>query len=262
MRISKALEDLFQGIFQWRIWLLLGWQDIKLRYRRSYLGPLWITVSMIVTIFSMGFLYGHLFKMNLNVYFPHLAAGLLTWTLIASLITESTLAFIESYQFLKQIKLHYTVFIMRIITRNVIIFLHNLVAFIFVIFYVHIPLTIDTLLFIPGLLIIILIGIAFGMIIAIGGTRFRDISPIIASLTQIFFFLTPVIWSVNSLPAKYAYFVRYNPFAQLISLIRDPLLGHAAPMHTYFITIGITLCSVTLMLLLFSRVRHKIIYWL
>ena len=50
-----AVSDLVEGIKSWRIWASLGWQDIRLRYRRSYLGPLWITISMSVMVYSMGF---------------------------------------------------------------------------------------------------------------------------------------------------------------------------------------------------------------
>lgn len=262
MSFSAAKEDLFQGIFQWRIWLLLGWQDIKWRYRRSYLGPLWITISMLITIYSMGFLYGHLFNMNLNKYLPHLACGLLAWTLIATLITDSSAAFMESSNYLKQIKLYYTAFIMRVLTRNIIIFMHNLIAVVTVIFYTHIAINFNMLLFIPGLLIIMTAGLAFGMICALAGTRFRDVNPIIASLIQVFFFLTPVIWSIDSLPLKYHFITTWNPFAQYISLIRNPLMGHPPTLYAYIVTSSIALLGLLIMLLLLKRVRNKIIFWL
>src|SRR5436190_24289563 len=77
-----AWEDLTVGTKKWRIWLTLAYQDIKLRYRRSVLGPFWLTISMAVTVYSMGFLYAHLFHTDLQQYYPFLVAGMLCWTMI------------------------------------------------------------------------------------------------------------------------------------------------------------------------------------
>ena len=136
-RYRLAFDDFFTALQNWQIWLLLSWQDIRLRYRRSQLGPFWITISMAVTIYTMGFLYGHIFKMNLQEYFPYLTGGMLTWALISSLLNESTNTFIEAESYIKQIKLPYTTYIFRMTTRNVIIFLHNIVIIIPLIFIFH-----------------------------------------------------------------------------------------------------------------------------
>src|SRR5690242_11037894 len=74
-----AINDLVNGLKKWNIWLMLAYQDVKLRYRRSVLGPFWITISMAITVYSMGFLYGHLFHSKLQTYFPFLVAGMLGW---------------------------------------------------------------------------------------------------------------------------------------------------------------------------------------
>lgn len=50
-----AFKDIQEGLSKWRIWLMLAYQDIKLRYRRSILGPFWITLSMAISVYSMGF---------------------------------------------------------------------------------------------------------------------------------------------------------------------------------------------------------------
>ncbi|OGT53795.1 MAG: hypothetical protein A3E84_02195 [Gammaproteobacteria bacterium RIFCSPHIGHO2_12_FULL_42_13] len=261
-QFAKTRDDITQGLLQWRIWLLLGWQDIKIRYRRSYLGPLWITISMIISIYSMGFLYGHLFGMNMHEYLPHLSAGLLVWTLIANMIIESTAAFTESYHYLKQIKLRYTTLVLRIITRNTIIFLHNFLAFVLVIITMHLPVRWTDLLILPGVLIIMLTSWAFGMILAISSTRFRDFSPIVTSLVQVCFFITPVIWMSRSLPPRYSFITEWNPFSHFLSIVREPMLGRLPTAIDYFITIGIAAFFFILMLWLLNRVRHQIIYWI
>ena len=120
-----ATSDIVQGIISWRIWMLLGWQDIKLRYRRSQLGPFWITISMALTIYVMGFLYSSLFKTQMRNYFPSLATGMLVWSLISTIVNESTSAFTSASNYLKQLKMPYTIFALRSVVRNFIIFGQN-----------------------------------------------------------------------------------------------------------------------------------------
>ena len=108
-RSSKklAITDLRDGGYKWRVWLLLAYQDIKLRYRRSVLGPLWLTISMAITVYSMGFLYGHLFHIELQFYFPYLVSGMIVWTLVSTQVTDLSEAFVLSDSLIKQIKLPY-----------------------------------------------------------------------------------------------------------------------------------------------------------
>src|SRR5579862_3469636 len=72
-----AWLDIKEGLQKWPIWMMLAYQDIKLRYRRSVLGPFWLTLSMAITVYTMGYLYGHLFHIELKTYYPFLVAGML-----------------------------------------------------------------------------------------------------------------------------------------------------------------------------------------
>src|SRR5688572_12692786 len=119
---ALAWQDIKLGLLNFRIWLLLAYQDIKIRYHRSVLGPFWITLSMAITVYSMGYLYSHLFHMNVSEYFPHLVAGMLAWSLISTNVSDTVDAFSNSEGLIKQIKLPYTLYIHRIVTRNIIIF--------------------------------------------------------------------------------------------------------------------------------------------
>ncbi|HLB58330.1 MAG TPA: hypothetical protein VJL60_05900, partial [Gammaproteobacteria bacterium] len=114
-----AFTDLLSGLKSWRVWTLLAYQDIKLRYRRSVLGPFWITISMAITAYTMGYLYGHLFRSDLDTYIPYLTAGLLGWALISNSILELTETFTNYEGMLKQIKLPYSLYIHRVAARNI-----------------------------------------------------------------------------------------------------------------------------------------------
>lgn len=261
-RVRLAVEDIWQGLSSWRIWLMLSWQDIRLRYRRSSLGPFWITISMAITIYTMGFLYGHLFKQDLKIYYPFLAAGMLTWNLIYLLITEGTNTFIEAENYLKQMKLPYTIFILRIVCRVFIIFLHNIVVIIPIIIFLNINISLTMLMLIPGVIIIMLNGFFYGSLLAMIGARYRDVSQIIISLMQVAFFLTPIMWNPIGLSAKFQFVTLINPFAQYVELLRAPLMGSMPSLYAYVMTIFLTFIGAVVTFYIFAKVRHRIIYWL
>jgi ABC-type polysaccharide/polyol phosphate export permease len=257
-----ALIDIFVGLKEWRIWLLLAWQDIQLRYRRSTLGPFWITLSMAITIYTMGLLYGRLFKIDLVQYYPFLASGILTWGLIASLLTEGVSIFVEAEPFIKQMKQAYSVFVFRVVSKCFIIFLHNILVLVPIIVMFQVKISIYTL-FLPFSLALIWVnGVSYGTILALLGTRFRDIAQLIVSLVQVVFFLTPIIWSPSILPERYHYIIRLNPFAQFMELVRKPLLGSLPSQYTLLFTSAITLLGLVISFRIFTRYRARIAYWL
>ena len=69
--------DLTATIVRWRTWALMAGQDILLRYRRSVLGPFWISISMAALILAIGYLYSAVMNLPLVTYLSYLAFGLL-----------------------------------------------------------------------------------------------------------------------------------------------------------------------------------------
>lgn len=258
-----AWQDLIESLKKWPVFFMLAYQDIKIRYQRSVLGPLWLTLSMAITVYSMGYLYAQLFNVNLQEYYPFLVTGMLGWSLILTLVLDYTDGFLVTNNLIKQIKLPYSLYIHRIATRNMLIFFHNLLVMIpiYIVFYKDIPINSCTLLLIPGLLLIYLNAFFYGMLIAMASARYRDIAQIIRSIMQVIFFLTPVMWQPEGLRGKRHVLVDINPFHAFLELIREPLLGKTPSLkHIAFVLI-ITLIGVLLSYKLFTKFRTRIIYW-
>lgn len=259
-----ALQDIFNGLAKWRIWLLLAYQDVKLRYRRSVLGPFWITLSMAITVYSMGYLYGHLFHSDLQIYFPFLVSGMISWALISSLISDLTDAFTQSDGLIKQISLPYSLYIHRVAARNVITFFHNILVIIPIIAIFHqvAKINLNTLMIIPGLALIYMNALFFGLILAMIGSRYRDMSQIIKSLIQVAFFLTPIMWNPSVLPGKDRYIVMLNPFYSFVELIRAPMLGKIPTLHNFLMAALVSIIGILVCARLFAKYRSRIVYWL
>ncbi len=259
-----ALTDVLDSFKKWRIWTMLSYQDIKLRYRRSMLGPFWITLSMAITVYSMGYLYGHLFHTNLATYFPFLVGGMLSWALVSICITELSEGFSLSEAMIKQIKLPFSVYVHRIICRNIIIFFHNIIVIVPILAIYHASASINwyTLLLIPNLLIFYVNAFTYGLVLSLIGARYRDISQIIKSLIQVAFFVTPVMWNPALLPQKDHILVVLNPFYAFVELMRAPMIGAKPQLSVYVMAAMVTVGGIVLSTKLFSKYRARIVYWL
>lgn len=259
-----ALRDFLDGFRQWPVWLMLAYQDIKVRYRRSVLGPFWITLSMAITVYSMGYLYGHLFHSDLKLYYPFLVGGMLAWSLLSCTLVELVEIFVTEENRIKQIKLPYTLYINKVITRNFITFFHNLPILIPILLIFHDTASINgwTLLLIPGLALTYFNALTYGLSLAMIGARYRDVAQIVKSLIQVVFFVTPVMWNPEILPPAKRFIAYFNPFYSFIEIIRSPLIGKPPALACWLMVAVMTLLGAYLSFHLFSRYRTRIIYWL
>jgi ABC-type polysaccharide/polyol phosphate export permease len=259
--LSQALDDIVGGVRRWPLWGLLGWTDILQRYRRSVLGPLWITLSMAVLITALGMLYAFLFELQLADYLPFLAIGFILWGLISGMIIEGCTVFVEAEGIIKQISIPISVHVYRLIWKNVLIFLHNVVVFFAVAIIFATPMTWTAPLAFLGLLIVVANGVWIGMLLGLLCARFRDATPIIASIMQLSFFLTPIIWKPEMLPDR-AIFLVANPFYHAIELVRAPLLGGTVQPLSWLVGIAFAVVGWAVTLPVVGRYRAKLVYWL
>ena len=259
-RRPGAWADIVAGTAQWRLWGRLGWNDILQRYRRSVIGPFWLTASMAIMVIALGVLYAELFNQPIDDFLPYFCVGLLVWTLIASYLTEGGILFTGSESYIKQISLPFSVYVYRASWAKLIIFAHNFLIYFGVLLYFRIWPGAVALLAIPGFIIVVLNGTLASLTIGIVSARFRDIPQLIASIVQILFFMTPIFWKPESLRG-HAYVTDFNPFFHLLEVVRAPLLGHIPTTANYIAVLLLTLINIAVASAFFSRYRARIAYW-
>ena len=102
---QAAVTDLIDGLKDWRVWTRLGWRDITMRYSRSVIGPFWLAITMGVWAVGIGFVWSTLFNIKLEGYMPYLTAGIVVWSFLTQLISESAVLFINTKQIINSINL-------------------------------------------------------------------------------------------------------------------------------------------------------------
>jgi ABC-type polysaccharide/polyol phosphate export permease len=259
---TLASRDLRGGITAWNIWYLLGISDIRQRYNRSKFGQFWITLSMGIFIGGIGLVYSVLFNQPVHEYVPYLAVNVIIWTLISGTIGESGSVFTQATLYMRQDAMPKTIFVMRLLLRNIVVLAHNIVI---------LPLTFLVFQFVPsakmfvalpGLAILLVALFLITLLLGVLSTRFRDLPQIVQNALQLLFFVTPIMWRADQMSAGRQEIVFLNPFAALLRIVVEPILGGIPPAQSYlmaFIFIGVL---TMIALPLFARFRARIVYWL
>jgi lipopolysaccharide transport system permease protein len=260
-RNKSAVTDVRNGLRLWRLAWSLGWLDIRLRYRGSMLGPFWLTISTGVMVGSLGFLYSALFHMSLREYLPFLALSQVLWGFLATLVSEACTAFTESEVVIRSVRMPFFLFALRILVRNVLVLGHNICVIVVVYLAMWLWPGAAALLAIPALPVWIVDALALSLLLGGICARFRDIMPIVASVMQIAFFMTPIIWKPSQLGGR-AVWLPLNPFYDMLEIVRAPLLGETAPLLVWVAAIVYSAMLCGLAWLFFLRARGRIAFWI
>lgn len=262
-RIQLAATEILSQAAQVDRWGTLALMDISLRYRRTVIGPLWITLTLVATVASVGTVYATLFKQDIAGFLPSFAVGLIVWTLIATTLQEGSGIFVTSGHLIKAVPAPLIVHVLQMMARNIIIFAHHLVIVVLLYLVLPWPLHWNMALAVPGLaiLLVALLGASIGL-----GTlcaRFRDIGSAIVSGLQFIFFLTPIIWTEDSVRGTaFHWLVHVNPFATLLDLVRRPLLSQPTDAGQWLLGVFCAVVAAAAGLGCYARYRYRVAYWL
>ncbi|HMK80980.1 MAG TPA: ABC transporter permease [Xanthobacteraceae bacterium] len=257
---AAAMGDLIEGLGMWELWSTLAWHDIRQRYRRSVIGPFWLTLSMGVMIAGLAYLYAALLHQDIHAYLPYVATGMIVFSLISTLASEGATIFIGSASLILQLRAPLSIYVYQMVWRNLLIFFHNISIYALIVLFVRVDIGWNILLAVVGLFLLTLSGVWVGIILGGISARFRDVPPIVGSIMQVAFFLTPVFWTADSLSGR-ALFVHFNPFYYFIEIVRMPLLGKTPPPEIWLGATTVAVVSFLVAIAMYPRFRARVAYW-
>ncbi len=265
--VSAAWQDLTRGYGQRQLWLQLGWQDIKQRYRRSTLGPFWITIATGAMAVALGLLYSLLFQQELSYFLPHVTVGLIIWGFISGCVREGSTVFIENEGLIKQLPSALSVHVYRLVWRQLLFLAHNMIIWVVLVAVFRPDLGWELLLAIPALVLLVVNGVWVTMFFGIVATRYRDVAPLLESMIQLVFYMTPIVWTTKTLQeqggavAERARIAELNPLYHYLEIIRAPLTGQPLASYHWWVVLACTVVGLLLALLAMRQWRSRVSYW-
>ena len=259
--MQSSVANFKQSVASYNLWLTLAWMDVKLRYKRSGLGPFWITLSMAIFCITLGVVYSKLFKTDISEYLPFLSVGFVVWNFISILLNEAPEVFVANASYIKDMKVNFFNIIFRAVSKNTIIFLHNAVIIIGIYLYFGINPGSSVFFAVPGIALVIANLWFMTALIGLLGTRYRDITPINQSIIQIAFFITPIIWFPR-LVSNDSWIIAINPFAYFLEITRGPLLGTTPSLLAWIVCSCMLAILAIITLLMYQIKARKLAFWL
>lgn len=258
---KKGFLELKESLISHEQWLYMAILDIKLRYRRSILGPWWVTLSTGIMVSVLGFLWSHLFGSDIQNYLPFFAVGYIIWSWMSTQLLDAAGGFFQFANIIKQVKVPFPILTLRLNMRQCIVLFHNMIIIFLVGLLIGHGFNWLIFLVIPHLILIQINLSLLTVLITIFCTRYQDMTQVVNVGTQIIFFLTPILWEVASLKDR-MYIADLNPIYHWIEMIRAPLLGHIPTLYNYLWTGASTIILFFFTAYCLGRFRSRIAYWL
>ena len=259
-KLKLVAADISQTLSHHSAWTAIAKNDISSKYKRTVIGPFWITLGTGIFLTGMSLVWSKLFSMPMSDYFPYITAGYITWIFISTIMLEATNIFQEGQSILKNFALSKSFHIARLLVRNILIFFHLLPIFLIAALLFNVPANLNTLLFIPGFLLLVFTAIPVALFFGITGLRFRDFGQALNSFLILALLVTPIFWKVEQLGNRGS-LAFLNPLTHYISIVREPLLGLAPLPISYGIVFFVGILLWALAIFIFSQTRHRIIFW-
>lgn len=258
---SRAVDELLRVVTQSRMWRALAYADIRSRYRRTTLGPFWITLTTGTMALGVGVIYGQFFGQKMTVYLPYLTSGLILWSFIASAAGEGSTVLIGNSSLIKSSTFPLAFHVMRMMQRNLIVFLHNILilAAMWLILRWSITPSIFSAILGVALLYVFLAGVALS--ISIMCVRYRDVPQIVQAATQFLFFASPIIWYPESLRFGHVILL-VNPITYFLAVTRNPLLNRPTSWEDWAAAAIFTAASILIAAFVYVRYRDRVAYWI
>jgi ABC-type polysaccharide/polyol phosphate export permease len=234
--------------------------DLKARYKRSILGPLWIVISLGLGSVGLGLMWSVLWQMEIALLLPQITIGFLVWIFISSSITEGSDSIVVNAEIIKNIKIPVLYFCVLSFTKNITNFVHSWIIILFISLIFPPPISWVQLMVIPGLVVAIIDLFLLIALLAILSTRYRDLKPLINSLIPLLFFVSPVLFSLKQ-SSSLEWVLLLNPLTYIISIVRDPILGVLPEWHLYFGSVFFGIILFVLDYIIFNSRSQRIIFW-
>ncbi len=262
-KLQAASNDVLQTVQLWRLVLKLSFLDIRLRYRGSILGPFWLTLSTGVMVGALGFLYAGLFRLDIKTYLPYLTLSLILWNFLSALTAEGCICFTSSEAMIRASRMPLSLHAARVVIRNFLTFAHNIVVIVVVFALMRDVPGGQSYMIVPAFALWFIDGFAICLLLGAFCARFRDIPPIVGSIMQIAFFVTPILWSPAILVHRGIgiVLIEWNPFYALLEIIRGPLLGTPVQLATWGVALGYSAVLLAAAGIIFALARPRIAYW-
>lgn len=232
IKATRGLSALqLRALWEYRELLyFLVWRDVKVRYKQTALGVLWVVLQPVLSTLVFTVIFGILLSVPSNgLPYPIFAyAGLLPWQYFASSLTRTSTNLVDNANLITKVYFPRLTIPLSGVLSSLVDFAVGLIMLGVLMLLYRVPLTPAVLLLPLFLLLAMVTALGFGLWLSALNVRYRDIKQLIPFIVQLWMYLTPVIWPVTIIPERFRPLLALNPMTGVVSGFRWALLGDAS----------------------------------
>lgn len=260
----SLLQEYSTALRAHAVWRALAVLDMRMRFRRSYFGIAWMVFNQLIFALGAGYLWASILNVPPASFIPTLAIGLACWGFISGLLLEGCATFPTAAGYLRQLPLPRMVFIFRVVMVQAVFLGIGLATSVAVMAAFGVPPGLGVLAALPGLALVLALGVLVVTSISFLGARYRDLQHGLAMLLQLLFVVTPILYPPSMLVERgLEWAVHINPLTAVIEIVRYPLLHNDfAPLLHYEIVGGLLVLNALIAWLAVRFLGKRMIFWL
>ena len=210
--------------------VLLG-KEFKIRYKSTLLGYGWSVMHPLASALILFVLFRVVMRFELQAYWLYLIGGLFAWQWIANTVASANFYFLGNSTLIKKVRFQRAALVLAGVLNDLVHFLVSIPVVIGIMAYYHKWPRIEWLWMLPALVAVQLVmTFGLGLFVATANLFFRDLERLSGILMNLLFYLTPIVFTWDRVPAEYQWLLYVNPFAPLVACWHGLFYYDAVPM--------------------------------
>jgi lipopolysaccharide transport system permease protein len=205
----------------------LMWRDVKVRYKQTTLGIVWVVLQPLLTTLVFTIFLGKLARVPSDgIPYPlFVYAAMLPWTFFSSAVTNCSVSLVGNANLITKIYFPRLLMPAAAVAARTVDFGIAFIILIGLMVYYGVAIT-KTLLLLPVLVVlVVLLTLGLGIWVAGLNVKYRDIGVMLPVALQLWMFASPVVYPSSLVPAKFQWLYHLNPLAGILDGFRASLLG-------------------------------------
>ena len=250
---------LFKELYQYREFLKTSIKkEFRGKYKKSFLGVLWSFINPLLQLLVYALVFPHIMRVQVENYTMFLVVVLIPWNFFSSTISQSTSIIIASTGIIKKVYFPRVILPIANVTSNLLNFIISSIIVIAALLISGIGIGESIIVFPLILLIQYILSLAISLLLSSVTVYIRDLEYFINVLMMLWFYVTPVLYSIDMIPDKFKNILMLNPMTLIITSYREILYYKRIPdLGPLLILGGICILLLIIGYLIFNKCEKK-----
>jgi lipopolysaccharide transport system permease protein len=237
----------------------MTWRDVIVRYKQTFLGVAWAILRPFLSMVVFTIFFGNLAQVPSDgIPYPIFSyTALLPWELFSKALSDASRSLVQNSNMITKIYFPRMILPLASVLAGVVDFAIAFVVLIGMMFYYNIAPT-SNIIFLPLFILLALVtSFGTGLWLSAANVAYRDVNYVLPFLTQMWMFITPIVYPSSMVPEQWQVIYSLNPMAGVVNGFRWALLGTEPPAPTMWISVGVAIILLISGLFYFKKMERQ-----